>query len=196
MRRLQASLRLARRGHDLLEQKRRILMAELMSRLKDAAEIQASVLSMFGDAYFSLQMANIAMGINRVEKIANLVPEEEHFTIRLRSIMGIDIPDVDKIEPDVTPVYSFGGTSEGSSSVFDTAYVNARKLVSLIARLAETETSVVQLAMQIRKTLRRVNALEKVFIPRGERQIKYIADVLDENEREDMTRVKLSSRRA
>ena len=48
-------------------------------------------------------------------------------------------------------------------------------------------------AMQIRRTVRRVNALEKVFIPRCEAQVRSIAAALEENEREDMTRIKLSS---
>jgi V/A-type H+-transporting ATPase subunit D len=162
--------------------------------MKEAKELQDSIRSMFDEAYFSLQMANITMGIDHVEKISLLVPEEERFIVRLRSIMGIDIPEVDRIEPDVSPVYSMGGSAVGSSSVLDNAYVNARRVVSMIARLAEIETSVYRLAVQIRKTLRRVNALEKVFIPRSERQIKLISETLDENEREDLTRIKLSSR--
>jgi V/A-type H+-transporting ATPase subunit D len=193
MTRIQSALKLARRGHDLLEQKRKILMGELMGRVKEAKEIQDGIRSIFGEAYFSLQMANISMGIQNVERIAQLVPEEERFIVRLRSVMGIDIPDVDDVEPDFSPVYSMGGMAAESSSVLDNAYVNARQVVSMIARLAEIETSVYRLAIQIRKTLRRVNALEKVFIPRSENQIKLIAAALDENEREDLTRIKLSS---
>ena len=70
----------------------------------------------------------------------------------------------DPLEPVCSPVYSLGGMS-GTSSVLDNAYVQARSLVPLIARLAEVETSVYRLAVQIRRTVRRVNALEKVFIP-------------------------------
>ena len=194
MTRIQSALKLARRGHDLLEQKRKILMSELMGRMKEAKEVQDSIRSIFSEAYFSLQMANISMGIENVEKIALLVPEEERFIVRLRSIMGIDIPEIDRIEPDFSPIYSMGGMATGSSSVLDNSYVNARQVVSMIARLAEIETSVYRLAIQIRKTLRRVNALEKVFIPRSENQIKLIAATLDENEREDLTRIKLSSK--
>ena len=193
MTRIQSALKLARRGHDLLEQKRKILMSELMSRVKEAREIQDSIRSIFEEAYFSIQMANISMGIKNVERIALFVPEEERFIVRLRSVMGIDIPEVDRIEPDFSPVYSMGGIATDASSVLDNAYVNARRVVSMIARLAEIETSVYRLAVQIRKTLRRVNALEKVFIPRSEKQIKLIAAALDENEREDLTRIKLSS---
>ena len=184
MTRIQSALKLARRGHDLLEQKRKILMGELMKRVQEVREVQDSIRSIFGEAYFSLQMANIAMGIDGVEKIAFGVPEENRF----------DVPEVDRIEPNLSPIYSMGGGAMGASSVLDNAYVNARRVVALIARLAEIETSVYRLAVQIRKTLRRVNALEKVFIPRSEEQIKLISAALDENEREDMTRIKLSNR--
>ena len=194
MTRIQSALKLARRGHDLLEQKRKILMSELMGRVKEAKEIQDGIRSIFEEAYFSLQMTNITMGIENVEKISLLVPEEERFIVRLRSIMCIDIPEVDRIEPDISPIYSMGVMATGSSSVLDNSYVNARRVVSMIACLAEVETSVYRLAIQIRKTLRRVNALEKVFIPRSESQIKLIAAALDENEREDLTRIKISSK--
>ncbi|MDR1977186.1 MAG: V-type ATP synthase subunit D [Synergistaceae bacterium] len=194
MTRIQSALKLARRGHDLLEQKRKILMSELMGRVREVREVQDSIRSIFEEAYFSLQMANISIGIDGVEKIALVVPEERRFVVRLRSVMGIDIPEVDRIEPNLSPIYSMGGSASGASSVLDNAYVNARRVVALIARLAEIETSVYRLAIQIRKTLRRVNALEKVFIPRSEEQIKLIAAALDENEREDLTRIKLSNR--
>ena len=194
MARIQAALKLARRGHDLLEQKRRILMAELVSRIEDVREVQSGMRDIFAGAYSGLRMANISMGIENVERVAGIVPEEDRFVIRLRSIMGMDIPEVDPLEPVCSPVYSLGGMS-GTSSVLDNAYVRARSLVPLIARLAEVETSVYRLAVQIRRTVRRVNALEKVFIPRCEAQVRSIAAALEENEREDMTRIKLSSGR-
>ena len=194
MTRIQAALKLARRGHDLLERKRRILMAELVSRIEDVREVQSGMRDIFAGAYSGLRMANISMGIENVERVAGIVPEEDRFVIRLRSIMGMDIPEVDPLEPVCSPVYSLGGMS-GTSSVLDNAYVQARSLVPLIARLAEVETSVYRLAMQIRRTVRRVNALEKVFIPRCEAQVRSIAAALEENEREDMTRIKLSSGR-
>jgi V/A-type H+-transporting ATPase subunit D len=194
MARIQSALKLAKRGHGLLEQKRRILMGELMGRLEEVREVQENMNSVFGEAYFSLQMANISMGIDNVEKTAFTVPEEDRFVVRLRSVMGIDVPEVDRLEPNLSPIYSLGGAAAGSSSVLDNAYVNARRIAALIARLAEVETCVYRLAVQIRKTMRRVNALEKVFIPRGESQVKLIAAALDENEREDLTRIKLSRR--
>ena len=158
---IQAALKLARRGHDLLEQKRRILMAELAGRIEEVREVQSGMRDIFAGAYSGLRMANIAMGIENVERVAGIVPEEDRFVIRLRSIMGMDIPEVDPLEPFCSPVYSLGGMS-GTSSVLDNAYVQARSLVPLIARLADVETSVYRLAVQIRRTVRRVNALESM----------------------------------
>ena len=170
-------------------------MAELAGRIKEVREVQSGMRDIFAGAYSGLRMANIAMGIENVERVAGIVPEEDRFVIRLRSIMGMDIPEVDPLASVCSPVYSLGGISSGTSSVLDNAYVRARSLVPLIARLAEVETSVYRLAVQIRRTVRRVNALEKVFIPRCEAQVRSIAAALEENEREDMTRIKLSSGR-
>ena len=74
----------------------------------------------------------------------------------------------------------------------DKAYVRAREVLSLLARLAEVETSVYRLAVQVRKTYRRVNALEKVVIPSNREAMAAISDVLDEGEREDFVRMKIA----
>ena len=98
MARIQAALKLARRGHDLLEQKRRILMAELAGRIEEVREVQSGMRDIFAGAYSGLRMANIAMGIENVERVAGIVPEEDRFVIRLRSIMGMDIPETTRSE--------------------------------------------------------------------------------------------------
>ncbi|MBD3182512.1 V-type ATP synthase subunit D, partial [Candidatus Poribacteria bacterium] len=47
-----------------------------------------------------------------------------------------------------------------------------------------------RLAAEIRKTQRRVNALENIFIPEYEETVKAIEEVLEENEREEFIRKK------
>lgn len=183
-----SSLKLARKGRDLLEQKRTILLMELTGKIREARELQRDLELVFSDAYFSLQMAGLSVGIDNVEELAYSVPEVQDFTIRLHSVMGVEIPKVDPMEKPPVPCYSFLGTS----GALDAAYSRAQDVLALIARLAEVETSVYRLAVQIRKTFRRVNALEKVVIPSNRKTLAWIANVLEENDREDFMRMKMA----
>ena len=183
-----SSLKLAEKGHDLLEQKRTILLMELMGKIREAKELQRSLEEVFSKAYFSLQMAGLSLGIENVEELSYSVPETDDFTVRLHSVMGVEIPKVDPVNRPPEPCYSFLGTS----GTMDGAYLHATEVLSLIARLAEVENSVYRLAVQIRRTFRRVNALEKVVIPSHRQMLAWIANVLEENDREDFTRMKMA----
>ncbi len=90
-----SSLKLAEKGHDLLEQKRTILLMELMGKIREAKELQHSLEAVFSEAYFSLQMAGLSLGIENVEELSYSVPETDDFTVRLHSVMGVEIPKVD-----------------------------------------------------------------------------------------------------
>ncbi len=186
--RLARSLALARKGHDLLEQKRQVLMMEMNTTIAAARDLQREVASVFAEAYEALQRANVSLGIDTVDEIAHAIPEERGFVVRLHSVMGVEIPKVDPVNRPPEPCYSFLGTS----GTMDGAYLHATEVLSLIARLAEVETSVYRLAVQIRRTFRRVNALEKVVIPSRLRMLAWIANVLEENDREDFTRMKMA----
>jgi len=174
---LASSMKLAEKGHDLLEQKRTILLLELMGKIREAKDLQRSLEDVFSKAYFSLQMAGLSLGIENVEELSCL-----------HSVMGVEIPKVDPVEKPPQPCYSFLGTS----GTLDSAYLHASEVLSLIARLAEVETSVYRLAVQIRRTFRRVNALEKVVIPYHKKMLAWISNVLEENDREDFTRMKIA----
>ena len=185
-----AALVLAVRGHDILEQKRHVLMMELSRRIHEAAGIQRTTRQLFEKAYAALQTTSLSLGIDTVEDIARSVPETSDFTIRLHAVMGAEIPDVDPISQDPFSCYSWYGTSAS----LDMAFFRAREVCSLIARLAEVETSVYRLAVHIRKTWRRVNALEKVVIPGLRADMARIAGALEEAEREDFVRMKTAQR--
>jgi V/A-type H+-transporting ATPase subunit D len=94
--------------------------------------------------------------------------------------MGIPLPTVDMDVPRLELKYSFMGTY-GSC---DSTMVEFFELLRLVARLAEIRTMVWRLAREVRKTQRRVNALEKVVIPDVLETKVFIEGVLEERERE------------
>ena len=57
--------------------------------------------------------------------------------------------------------------------------------LSLVAELARVENAVFRLAREVRRTQRRVNALEKTHIPQYKEALKYIEGVLAERQREE-----------
>ena len=61
----------------------------------------------------------------------------------------------------------------------------------LTYELAEVENAVYRLAMEVKKTQKRANALQNIQIPKFEEIVKFITEVLEEKEREDFFRLKV-----
>ena len=57
--------------------------------------------------------------------------------------------------------------------------------------LAEVENSIYRLAVAIKKTQSRANALKNIIIPRFTGVVKYITDSLEEKDREEFSRMKV-----
>lgn len=180
------SLALAKEGHTLLDKKRNVLVREMMRLIDSAKEIQEDMETVFAEAYESLQKANLSIGIEHVQEVGIAVEEVSTLSIRLKSIMGVEIPEIDEISEEIEPSYGFVKTNAN----LDRAYKSFKKALSLIARLAEIETKVYRLAREIKKTQRRVNALENILIPQYEETVKFIESYIEETERDDFFRMK------
>ena len=184
------SLKLAKQGYELMDKKRNILIRELMDMTDKAKEIQAEIDITFKEAYESLEKANIEMGITKVEEAAQTIPEEKSVKIKVRSIMGTEIPYVDYETDSREPIYAFMGSKQS----LDMARESFLKVKDLTIRLSMIENAAYRLAMNIKKTQKRANALKNITIPQTETIIKTISDALEEKEREDFIRLKVIKR--
>lgn len=181
-----SSLEFARKGYELLDRKRTVLIREMMSLIDKATSLQEKIDREFSLAYEALKLANITMGTEAVEEISKSIAKEEDFTILFNSVMGVETPMIKRPAASFTTEYGFFRTNPA----FDKAVLKFRDIKEIIYELAEVENSVYKLAMEIKKTQKRANALDKIQIPRYATTIKYIEEVLEEKEREDFFRLK------
>ena len=180
------SLELSRQGYELMDRKRNILVREMMQLIDRAAEIQSRIETAYSSAYSALQRANITMGI--VGDFAKAVPEEQGLQVDFRSVMGVELPIV-KLEETTRDRFYYGLRS--TNSQLDEVYSHFQEVKRLTVELAEVEGSVYRLAIAIKKTQKRANALHNIMIPQFTATIKFITEALEEKERENFSRLKV-----
>ncbi|MCM1054929.1 MAG: V-type ATP synthase subunit D [Bacteroides sp.] len=179
------SLAQARLGYELMDRKHNILIREMVSLSDKAKEIRGSIDKVFADAYRSLEMANIMLGV--VMPLTKQIPEETGVRVSYRSVMGVELPTVTIDEAPSVMTYSPMLTN----SQFDRAYICFNKAKHMAATLAEIENSIYRLSVAIKKTQKRANALKNILIPRYTEQVKFITNALEEKEREEFSRQKI-----
>lgn len=181
-----SSLVLSKKGYELLDKKRNVLIKEMMEFVDKARNMHNEVYKVIADAYEALQKANITLGVKNVEDMSYSIPVDEHFDVLLKSVMGVDIPAVKYKDEKIIPTYGFYNTN----SALDEAREKFKGVRFKVYELAEIENSIFKLAKEIEKTQKRANALQHKQIPKYKEQVKYIQDVLEEKEREDFFRLK------
>jgi V/A-type H+-transporting ATPase subunit D len=185
------SLALADMGYDLMDRKRNILIREIMNLIDQAKDIQSEIDTTFREAYIALQKADIENGISYVQTLSNTIPIEKSIRIKTRSIMGVDIPLVESDPDQLKPTYAFYTTRQS----LDDAREKFLKVKELTIRLSMIENSAYRLALNIRKTQKRANALKNITIPRYSQLVKDISESLEEKDREEFTRLKVLKKR-
>lgn len=184
---LQRQLAFAEEGYDLLEQKRQILIFELMSRLERAKEAEQNAQDALKRAFDALTEAYLDMGTEGIERASLAVKMEHEVEITDQHLMGMKIPRIKaKIEP-LGVHYGFVGTS----SNLDNAMKLFLEALPVICELAELSNAVIRIAQELRKTQRRCNALSKIFMPAYKETINYIVGTLEERERESFVIMKM-----
>lgn len=159
------SLALSKQGFDLMDKKRNILIRELMDLIEQAKDIQSQIDVTFRTAYSALQKANMEIGISHVQEISRTVPVENSISIKTRSVMGTEIPLVRSEPISNEPTYSYYGTKAS----LDEAHAAFEKVKDLTIRLSMVENSAYRLAVNIKKTQKRANALKILQFPNTRR---------------------------
>jgi V/A-type H+/Na+-transporting ATPase subunit D len=185
------TLKLAESGREVLERKRDILLRELRNSIYEAEGTRRDLLDALAKAYQSLKEANMVKGSETVANVALTSSAEANFLVTYKSIMGVSVPNVEsQVAADVKPDYGFANTSVELDNAFKEFY----NVLNLLAALAKTEGTTFQIANDVRRTQRRVNALNYVLIPKYRNTAKWIELVLEEKDREEFVRTKIIKR--
>jgi len=187
----QTALEFSKKGFELLDKKKNVLIKNMITFLERAKEIQQKIRSIFKEAYETLIVANITLGINEVYEVARSIPQTTEFSILTYSLMGVEIPKIKYEKHEIIPYYSFYHTN----TALDLALQKFQQVKYLLYDLAEIEDSVYRLAIEIKKNQKRTNELKNVQIPKYEALVKFISEDLEEKEREDFFRLKVLKRK-
>lgn len=185
--RIKKDLQFAKEGYEILNRKREVLTTELIAMSKNAEALQTKVWSLLAEAYDAMEKAQLKMGRERVEWAALAANKSVEVTLKFRGIMGVAVPNIESKGEPLDMPYSLGDTT----AALDEANAKFTEVTKLIPELSMILTTVWRLASELRKTQRRVNALQYIFIPEYEETVRFIVSSLEEREREDTFRLKL-----
>lgn len=179
---LKEQLAVSTEGYDLLEQKREILVMELMHLVERVKLLERDMDKCIAKAYPALKRMLLAMGGERAERLAMAVDYKFEITKKPVIIGGMNFTSIDVNLPKRELFSSFMGTTPDNDEVMADFF----ELLALITQMASIRTIVWRLAMEVKKTQRRVNALDKMVIPQNKETVKYIESVLEERERDNV----------
>ncbi len=189
--RLREELALALDGLDLLDQKKEILIGQINLLAARADHVRSRVNRELGRCYVHLDEALLDEGRAAVAAAGLAVRAGEEIGIRERSLMGVVLPLVDIRLGVQRPGYGLFGTS----GTMDATATAVHQALESLAELAELEVGIKRLLAELKKTLKRINALEHIYIPSYRVTVKAMEETLEEKEREALFQMKRMRKR-
>ncbi|MFB6192523.1 MAG: V-type ATP synthase subunit D [Haloarculaceae archaeon] len=182
-------IELSERGHDTLEKKRDGLIMEFMDILDQAQEVRENLDDRYEEAQRAIDMARAMEGDVAVRGAASALKEHPEITTESKNIMGVVVPQIEssKVRKSLD---ERGYGVLGTSARIDEAADSYEKLLETIILAAEVETAMKKMLEEIETTKRRVNALEFKLLPELRGAKDYIEQKLEEQEREEIFRMK------
>ncbi len=187
--RLKERIDLAENGHDILEKKRDGLIHEFMQFIDDAQEVNREVAELYSEAKLKLLLAKVYDGEDSIKANALPVTREPKISSTTQNIMGVVVPDIEgeAVRRDIMEK-EYGVTS--ATSRIDSTADKYEELLEKIVEAAESQTKILKMLEEIKKTKRRVNALEHKVIPEQKEALSTVSQMLEEQEREETFRMK------
>ena len=177
--------KVAQRGHKLLKDKQDGLMQEFLQIIGKAKKLRIEVEARLKEAndHFLEALSIIPLAVLR--NTLSVPYQKIDLDVKTKNVMSVRIPQFKVHTTGNALHYSFFQ----NRAELDSAIKNFAKAFELLVTLAEIEKSAENLALEIEKTRRRVNALEHRLIPDLKDTLKFIQMKLGEVERSAIVQV-------
>ncbi len=189
-----AQVRLAEQGAQMLRSKREVLIREFLKELKNFSAERDKMRSAVVKAIQSLLTAIAVDGTEALSSVSSATRQPITVELKKQNIWGAHMIDV-KSDYSVRPSESRGYSPYTVSARIDETAERFEQVIEHAIHVAPAEHRLAVLAEHIRKTSRRVNALEQRLLPSLKEQISFIRNTLDQREREDTFRLKRLKRK-
>jgi V/A-type H+-transporting ATPase subunit D len=187
---LKKKIRLANTGYKLLKKKRDGLILEFFNVLKRAKALRSELAKDYSEAKRKINIARTLETDLRIKSVSLALKELPTVELGSKNIMGVVIPKV-KGTSHERPLLERGYGFISGSTKIDEAALAYERVVEKMLLAAEVEVTLRKLLVEIEKTKRKVNALERITIPRLEKYVYQIRLRLEEIERENFSRLKM-----
>ena len=171
----------------ILDDKRKVLLKNIEEMIVEASKARGGIWDPLQDIYKSVNEAYLSLGTGTVDSVAESTPAVMQVDVHVRRVVDVKIPALTVTEKDTKSMpYGFADTN----SSIDRAAKQIKELLPQICKAAEYENSIFSLAKALEKTQKLLNALENVIIPQYQHNIRFIAQALEEKEREEFAKLK------
>jgi len=171
----------------ILDDKRKVLLKNIEEMIEEASKARGGIWDPLQDIYKSVNEAYLSLGTDTVDSVAESTPPVMEVEVTMRRVVDVKIPALSVTEKDTKSMpYGFADTN----SSIDRAAKQIKELLPKICKAAEYENSIFSLAKALEKTQKLLNALENVIIPQYQHNIRFIAQALEEKEREEFAKLK------
>ncbi|CAL6086254.1 ATP_synthase subunit D [Hexamita inflata] len=181
------------RGHALLKKKVDALNSHYRRLQREIKEEKFQMLDMLRDSYWSIAVSQRSISTDMSALLQQSVTKipTSYIISSVQNIAGVRLPQLE-LGKDQN-ANEFTANLGGGAMVLRQASEKWQACLQQMVKVSSIQACYVALEDVILQTNRRVNALEYVIIPALEDNIKYIEEVLEEEEREGFFKMKMVS---
>jgi V/A-type H+-transporting ATPase subunit D len=191
--RTRQELKIAQEGKDILEKKKEALLSRFLAMVKAYKGKREVLLHDIKYLKDNLALTRARDGTITVRSLALATSQDLALDISKDNVMGTKIFHM-KHTALGRDMLSRGYNPASISSRIEAVAATSERLLDKILAIAHLEHNIKTVGKEMRNLNRKINALEETIIPNLRAKLRYIQDSLEQNEREEIFRLKMIKR--